>query len=283
VVCAAARSTNKATNIGVCTMRIALFAPYGTVHRESGLLYLVANYLAKNGAQVLLLRCDGAVPACQRVHNERGSVEREGGRSPFECARCMNEQRDMALWAGIQIRDISSLIVPEDVRKTAEWIYAVKSDALDRVEFRGVNLWSACTQAITARWGTVDARALTAAQVDDLRALFISYVRVAVASERLIDEWKPDQTVLTSIQDPMAHAYLLQASLASLDTSVCSYVAEENSIVFESLKTKERYATSLVLEGIASMRSDPRTWGPEVTAVVHEVLTYLGCAPDRVQ
>jgi hypothetical protein len=30
------------------------------------------------------------------------------------------------------------------------------------------------------------------------------------------------------------------------------------------------------------MRSDFRTWAPEVTAMVHEMLSFLGYAPDRL-
>ena len=257
-------------------MRFALFAPYGSLHKEVGLAYLVANYLAKNGAEVVQLRCDGAIPACAR--------DRKGGvaRSPFQCARCSNEQRELASWAGAQTRDVSSFLAPEDVRKTIEWIYGVPKSSLERLEFRGTNLWNASLNELKIRWESIEPQSLTEAQEADVRALYISYVRIAVASERFIEQWKPDLTVLTSIQEPMAHAYLLQASLANLDVSVCSYVADEASIVFESLKSKDRYSTNLVLDEVNKMRSDPRTWGPEVTAVVHEILTYLGCAPDRV-
>lgn len=246
------------------------------VHREVGMMYLLANYLAKNGAEVVQLRCDGALPACGR--DRRGA----GVRSPFQCARCLNEQRALSAWAGVQCRDVSSFLVPEDVKKTIEWIEGVPGSALERVEFRGVNLWSVCFNELRMRWEELDVEALTHAQQSDMRNLYVAYVRVAVASERLIEQWKPDLTVISSIQEPMAHAYLLQAKLAGIDAAVCSYIAEEEVVVFESLVKKERYATSLVLEGITGMRSDPRTWGPEVTAVVHEVLTYLGCPPDRV-
>lgn len=257
-------------------MKLALFSPYGLVHRESGLLYLVANYLAKSGAEVVQLRCDGALPACGR--------DRKGARvrTPFQCARCMNEQRSLSAWAGAQCRDISSFIVPEDVRKTVEWIQGVAVSALERVEFRGVNLWSVCFDELRMRWDEIDSSALTEAQQVDLRELYVAYVRAAVASERFIEQWKPDLTVLSSIQDPMAHAYLLQAKLANIDAAVCSYVQDEEVVVFESLARKDRYATALVLDGITGMRTDPRTWGPEITAMVHEVLTYLGCPPDRV-
>jgi hypothetical protein len=196
--------------------------------------------------------------------------------------RCLNEQRSLSAWAGAQSRDISTFLVPEDIKKTLEWIAAVPANALERVEFRGVNLWSVCVNELRLRWDEVDISNLSDAQEGDLRNLYVAYVRVAVASERLIGQWKPDLTVLSSIHDPIAHAYLLQAKLAGIDAAVCSYQAEEELVVFESLASKESYATPLALEGITGMRSDPRTWGPEVTAVVHEVLTYLGYPPDRL-
>lgn len=40
-------------------MKLAIFSPYGSFHRESGLMYLVANYLDKQGGDVAQLRCDG--------------------------------------------------------------------------------------------------------------------------------------------------------------------------------------------------------------------------------
>ena len=260
----------------MCSMKLAIFSPYGSIHREGGLVYLVANYLAKNGADVVQLRCDGALPACGR--DRRGDV----ARTPFQCARCMNEQVALAQWSGAHTRDVSTFLVPDDILKTAEWIQGVPTDALSRVEFRGVNLLEACASEFRMRWEEFNLQALTEAQQFDVRALFVAYVRVAVASERFIEQAKPTITILTSIHDPMAHAYLLQAKLAKLEASVVSFDPEEEAVVVESLASKERYMTKLVLEGITSMRSDPRTWGPEVTAVVHEVLTYLGYAPDRV-
>jgi hypothetical protein len=257
-------------------MRLAVFSPYGALHREGGLLYACANYLAKNGAEVCQLRCDGAISACGR--DRRGGVVR----SPFQCARCMNEQRALVSWAGGHSRDISGLLAIEDGLKTTEWIQGVPADALERVEFRGVNLWNACAEELRVRWDGVDLEADAAQRVADVRELFASYVRVALASERFIEQWKPDFTMISSVHDPMAHAYLLQAKLAKVEAAVWSFDPENECVVVEALSNPTRYETKLVLEGIASMRNDPRTWGPELTAVLHEVLTYLGYAPDRV-
>jgi hypothetical protein len=182
----------------------------------------------------------------------------------------------------MRMRDISADTTPEDVTTTAAWLQSVPSDSILRVEFRGVNLWSVCRSEFGMRWDDVDAALLTEAQEADLRRLFASYIRVAVASERFFSASKPNLSLMTSLRDPLAHAFLAQARAAKVDTAVFSYDPEDEVVVVESIATQERYVTKLVLEGITSMRTDPRTWAPEVTAVVHELLTFLGYAPDRV-
>jgi hypothetical protein len=267
-------------------MKLALFSPYGRLHKEGGLLYLVANYLARSGADVGVMRCDGAVSACGR--DRSGSVVR----TPFQCARCANEQHALALWAGARVRDISADTAAEDVVKTAQWLRSVPTPDLSRVEFRGVNLWSVCRAEFGSRWEDVDISRLSAPQEYDLRSLFSSYVRVCVASERFLGLFKPTLCFATSLNDPLTYGFLAQAKLAGLETVVFSYEPDEEVVAVQSLNGESsdgqspdgqrRYTTSLVLEGVASMRPDPRTWGPEVTSVVHEVLTFLGYGPDRV-
>jgi len=258
-------------------MKVAVYSPYGALHKESGLIFLVANYLASNGADVAQFRCDGAVPACGRDRGA-GAV-----RTPFQCARCLNEQAALGTWAGLSVKNLSREVVSEDVKTAAEWIQQVSSDALERVEFRGVNLWKACRSELVMRWEQLDPSALSEAQQADIRALFISYVRTAVASERFLNRFNPDLVLVSSVHDLLVHAFVLQAKQANRDIAVGWYNPESETVGLESLETLESYSTSLIVEGLATMRSDPRTWGPEITAVVHEVLTFLGCAPDRVE
>jgi hypothetical protein len=180
------------------------------------------------------------------------------------------------------MRDLSADTSPDDVTKTATWLQGVPKESLLRVEFRGINLWSVCRSEFGMRWDDVDAGSLSDAQERDLRGIFASYVRVAVASERFFSAFKPTLSLVTSLHDPLAHAFVSQSRAAQIDTAVFSYDPEDEVVVVESLATQERYVTKLVLEGVTSMRADPRTWAPEVTSVVHELLTFLGYAPDRV-
>ncbi len=274
---AAPRSALKASDLGVCIMKVALFAPYGSLQKEGALLFLVANYLAKHGVDVAQLRCDGALPACGRDQGS-GTV-----RSPFQCAGCLNEQGALAAWAGISVCNISREISADDIKTAARWIQGVAPEALDRVEFRGVNLWSACRSELSMRWSDLSCSNLSEVQEADVRRLFISYVRTAVASERFFKRFEPKLVLVSSIHDPLSRAFVSPAKQAGLDIAVGWYDAESETVGIESPQTGERYATTLILEGLASMRSDPRTWGPEITAIVHEALTFLGYAPDRVE
>jgi len=269
------RSGLEAAVVGVRDMKVAIFSPYGTLSKESGLLFLVANYLDKSGAEVYQLRCDGALLACGR---DRGAGT---PRSPFQCARCLNEQRNLATWSGARVRDVSTEIVTADVIKTAEWIQSVSADALLRVEFRGTRLWQVCQGEFLSRWSSSDPATLTAEQEQDLRSLYVSYVRIATASERFIGAVKPTIAFMSSPQDPTTHAFYAQAQRAGVEPVLFGYDPEDESVVIEYPPSGQRYVSKLLLEGIASMRGDPRTWSPEITATIHEILTMMGHAPDR--
>lgn len=257
-------------------MKLALFSPYGTMHREGGLMYLVANYLAKQGADVAQLRCDGALPRCGR------DKKHPGGRTPFSCLECMGEQRALAVWAGVRSREMSSFITPEDLSTSAAWISSVSGGDLSRIEFRGIRLWDVCEDEFRSRWSVENLESFTPAQEQDLRNMYVSYVHGTVSTERFIASWKPTLSFLTSASDPLAHAYLSQVRRTQSEAAIFSYDAPSESIVVEALSSGERYSTTLVLSNVSEMRSDHRTWAPELSAIVHELLSFLGYSADTV-
>jgi hypothetical protein len=261
---------------GECIMKVSVFSPYGATTKESGVVSLLANYIAKRGAEVAQFQCDGGLPACGR--------DKLGGmvRTPFQCAQCIGEQNNLAVWSGVAHRLLSNHIVADDVKTAFEWILSVSGDQLRRLEFRGVNLWEACETEMTARWQSIDMSSLSEPQERDLRALFHAYIRTAVATERFYDGWKPQLALVTALGDPVVHAHTTQLQRLGVDVAVCRYEEDGDVVVVDSPFEATQYSTPLILEGITSMRADPRSWGPEVTAMAHELLSFLGCAPDKV-
>ena len=257
-------------------MKLAIFTPFGFLHRESGLLYLVANYLRKNGAEVQQLRCDGALSVCGRDKRVAG------GRSAFSCARCTGEQRRLADWAELRASELSSFATSEDKLQSAKWMASVNATDLERAEFRGVRLFEVCSGEFVQQTGCTSASNLSAADEQTLRSLYVAYVQSVVASERFLTQWAPTITFIAASDDSISRAYTSQVTALGIDAATFTYDATEETIFVESLRSGERYASKLILDGITSMRSDPRTWAPEVRAIVHEIMSFLGYAADRV-
>jgi hypothetical protein len=257
-------------------MKLALFSPYGLNHVESGLLYLVANYLTKAGADVVQLRCDGALPACGRDHTTGGV------RNVLSCSSCISEQRALAQWSSSKSREISSFIVADDVMQTSKWISSVNTTDLSRAEFRGLNLWSVCQEDFSQRHPNSSITALSGREEEDLRALYVSFVHGLVASERFITMMTPTISFVAGGNDPLSRAYIHQAQAAAGSIALFSYDPSEEAVVVQSTESNLKYMTKLILSGVTAMRNDPRAWAPEVSALVHEILTYLGYAPDRL-
>ena len=258
-------------------MKLAIFSPYASFYRESGLMYLVANYLDKQGGDVTQLRCDGALPACGR------DKKQQSGRTPFSCLQCMGEQKALAQWAGINSRDLSTYVVPDDALKSAQWISSISRSDLFRIEFRGVRLWDVCEAEYLARWNLEGSlNDLSKVQEQDLRLLYVSYVHTLVSSERFLASWKPNLNFVVASHDPLSQAYLSQVRRADGEAAIFAYNPADELIVVESLKTGSKYSTTLVVPEATEMRADPRTWAPELTAIVNELVSFLGYGADLV-
>jgi hypothetical protein len=194
----------------------------------------------------------------------------------------MGEQKALAQWANIKSRDLSSFIVPDDALKSAQWISSMSKTDLYRIEFRGVRLWDISENEFQARCNIESLEKISPAQERDLRALYVSYVHTVVSSERFVASWKPTLHFVVGSNDPLAQAYLSQARCADVEVAVFSCDAIGESITVESLKTGEKYTTTLIIPDATEMRADPRTWAPELTAIVNEMLSFLGHGADLV-
>lgn len=258
-------------------MKLAVIAPYGDYHRESGLIYLLANALTKRGGDVVQTRCDGALLACGRDQKHPG-----GKRTPFSCLHCISEQSALARWAEVRNRDLSTYLTPEDNAQSAQWVQTAKREELARLEFRGERVWDVCAQETSDRWALNSERDLTAEQERSVRALFLGYIHAVVSSERFIAAFKPSLSFIAGGTDPVTRAYLSQARRAEGDVALFSYREEDDSIVISNLKHNTQLTTTVVLSDITEMRSDYRTWAPELKAIVSEISSFLGYGEDLI-
>lgn len=258
-------------------MKLAVFSPYGALYKQASLAYVVTNYLSKAGAEATVLRCDGALGVCRR-----DSAGNQRGRSLSSCLVCAGEQAAHAAWASVRTVNLSSYVAAEDVLQGNMWIEDVPADDLCRLEFKGEPLWEACEGDVQQRFPDVHGGQLNDAESSYVRRLYTAYIQTAVATERFLSALQPTLTLVVASGDALSRAYLSQAQRFEGDVAVFSYDSHDDAIAVESLRGGSRYTTKVLLEGVTSMRTDPRTWGPEVTSMVHDVLTVLGYGPAAV-
>jgi hypothetical protein len=197
----------------------------------------------------------------------------------------MAEQSAISRWCGTLASDLSTELGPDDMVTTSRWAASVTLESFKRVEFRGVNVWEACCATIVGRCSDFELDALNYDQECAIRSIFESYVLMAVASERFIKRFKPDLVFAISSGDLLTEAYLSEARGFGIEVVRFGFLNELGESFVERTaagdKQLQRYTTGLIVDEPLSLRSDPRGWGAEITAVVHEVLSFLDCAPDR--
>ena len=194
----------------------------------------------------------------------------------------MSEQKATADWATLRAKTLSSFLVPDDIVQSKKWIASVKRQDLLQSEFRGIPLWEICRDDINARFGECDGVSTSPLQDQAIRDLMLSAVHTLVSVDRFITTVAPSLHLIAGGNDTLSAAYKTVVQKGRFEAAVFSYDAQEEVIAVESLLTGTRYNTKLILDNITSMRTDPKTWAPEVTAIMHEMLTFLGFAPDKI-
>lgn len=258
-------------------MKTAFFVPHGAIQREVGLAYLLANYMTKIGADVVQVRCDGASTVCGRD----AAIGWRRGIST--CLKCEEEQRRLGEWAGLKSKSIGGFLRPDEILQSAQWIGGLATEELLRAEFRGANLFSMVEGTFKARFGRALPNFSEEIEEQFSRELLVSAVRSAAAVDAFLVSFAPELVVVSGMGDLLEKACLSRLESRKLPVAILRFDPAENVIVISSSQREEAYVTRLLFEGVTRMRTDPRTWPPEISALVHEIMTFLQYSPDRVE
>jgi hypothetical protein len=263
-------------------MKLLVFAPYGILYRQSSIMYLVANYLSKIGAETTVLQCDGAMRVCRRDF-----AGGQSGRTLTSCVACAGEQAALAGWASVKTTQLSKFIIADDVVQGSTWIAEVPASDLCRLEFKGESLWSACSGDIEKRFPQIAPEGLRHDEERYVRDLYATYIQAAVASERVLASVQPSITCVASAGDSLSRAFISQAQRTEGDVAIFSFDrgdegSNNGAVAVESLRGGSRYTTTVAINDVTTMRMDPRSWGPEIMALVHDITTVLGYGPTAV-
>lgn len=251
-------------------MKIALFAPYGVLSQESGLIYLLGNYVRRTFPDVVQLRCNGVFSVCDR------DAERGWRRSMSSCFGCIAEQREFARWSGVGAVELSRCLTRADIEETKRWIMALPAEQLAGASFDGADIFALCLGSWQNRYDVSRPDMHNAQHEQTLRRFMLSAARAYRAAGRFFRESAPDMTFIAGGSDFMSRAFAAQARSAGRDAAVCAWDVSKRAVMVGHPRGHAALPCGLLLDGLIDMRADPTSWSPDLTAILDELLTFVG-------
>lgn len=250
-------------------MKISVFVPFGSHSQESGLMYLLANYLKVTYPEVVQLRCNGMFSVCDR------DVDESWSRGIRSCFACIADQRALSDWSSLPVQDFSAFLMPDDVRSTKSWIDTVAAENLMQAEYRGLPLFSLCKDSFANRFGAAPFEARNKSHEQFARKMLLSAARTCHAAEQFQNRFAPDLTIVSSGRDFISQSFVTVSRALKRDVSVFRWDVGSRSIHISHPRIDKHIACELVPEGILGMRSDYKTWPAEVLSIVQGILGFL--------
>lgn len=253
-------------------MSILIVSPSGKRDPEVGLLYLVGRFLIGQGHHVAQLRCNGASASCDRD----GDVNwRRGIQS---CLGCMQEQRELAQWSGIGARGLSEGLSPEVMLESSRWIASMDTAELWSASYKGIAVATLVEDTFLARFGVNTPDSNNKLHDRFVRGLVGSAVRMYESSLQLLGQMRPEMVLLP------AHAGLIVKAVAkaahALQVPVFSWQANlaKRCTVVHAEHSGNHHECPLLIEDVLALRTDLKTWSPDLLAILRGTEEFLGIA-----
>jgi hypothetical protein len=230
-------------------MKILIYAPYGRFSNESGLVYLFSRFVREKASVVALID-NGVFSVSDR------DEEVSWRRKVCTCAEWTWEQVQMAQWAGVETRELSTIITPNFLNESQEGLVEEAKGTFSR------------------RYGTFDPHHRGHQQF--AKRLNSSVLRLKAGLDRYLSISKPDLVICTGGQDFQSRTALGVCSSLRIPSSLFSFSFEHRGIrVFNSSKN-EFLSCALVVPDVREFRADIDTWSPEVKEILSEIARFLG-------
>ena len=199
-------------------MRIVVHSPFGSMSEETGVIYLLARYLRRVFPDIAQLRCSGAFSLCDR------DAESSWRRTFHTCFRCMQDQRELAAWADINVRDLSSYTAPAELLDTRRWISFLPVEALSDAAYNGVMAFPFIRGSLKNRLGVDDPQAPNRRHEQMVRRMLLASVRTWLAMRRFNEQHRPDLMIVAGGDDFISHSVFAQCRSQCVPTALVRWV-----------------------------------------------------------
>lgn len=257
-------------------MKIVVHTPYAGLSRESGLIYLTANYLNGYFSDIVQLRCNGVFSLCDR--DEESNWRRDAS----SCAACIKNQSQMAEWSSLAYKDLSRFLSAEEIRETRRLMHATPDDGLRHLNFKGLNIYELCRGSFFNRLGTEQPDMMNKKHAQLMRRIMISALRMCMATRRFNNHFMPDLTIVAGGRDYITKALAGQSAQQKRDVAVFGIDINTRSIRIRHPREDKYLSSQLILPDIMSMRADSKTWPAEIVSAVEEILAFLDIPATQI-
>lgn len=258
-------------------MKAVILSPFGSVCEEAGLVYLVANYLKTVHPDVTSLRCNGLFSLCDR--------DSEAGwkRTITSCLECSRDQRSFADWARIGIQDLSPYLTPAEARATYEEILRLRDEDLLKLEFQDKRLFDLYKGTFKNKFGIETPDLNHKGHVQALQRLSLATMRLCLAIRRFNVKEMPSYLFVTGGTDFITNTAMWQSGLQDRSVVLFQWSLEQRCVNIIHPNKQTALSCELVLSGLAQMRSDSKTWSPEILEIIRGILQFLDIPERPVQ
>ncbi len=258
-------------------MSIVILSPYGLASEETGLLSILSAYLQQGPYQVSQLFCNGLFSLCDR-DGDHGW--RRGLRTCFGCIR---EQKSVADWSGVACEELSGFLSPEDIQESKSWALTLRDKNLESAEFKGVGVFDLCRGSFQYRYGSEVPDVNNVRQIETLRRLMVSSVRMLLASQAYLKQRRPASAFIAGGNDFITASFGSAASTAGCEVVPFRWDLTGRSVRISHPKSEKEYECPLVFEDVTSLRRDARTWPRELLRVLDEILLFLEVTKSQIE
>jgi len=257
-------------------MKISIFTPFGTLSHESGLIYLLANYLRSAGVEVVQLRCNGIFSCCDR------DAEFQWQRPFHGCFQCIADQSSVARWSEVGSVELSRFIIAEEIEETKRLLQTTPAAGLMTLEVRGIRLWDVVSGSFRNRFGLSALDSNNRQHEQFLLRFMLGAARMLLAARRFNNVFSPDLQLVAGGTDFLSAALLRQAQEQRCKLALFQWDLNDRQVRIMHPREKKELACELYLEGIARMRSDVKTWPPELITILEDILNFLEIPAEQI-
>jgi hypothetical protein len=264
-------------------MTVGILTPFAGRHEESGLLYLVANYLrhtssaAGQAIDLIQLRCNGLFSVCDR------DADRDWKRGMHSCLSCAQDQGEHAAWSSVLTVEASPLLPAEVAESTKRFSALLPSAELLGVVYEGHPLFEIWRGSFEARFGSIKPDLSNKQHEKFVRRLVLSTTRMLEVAKRFNNKFQPVLSCVVGCNDYITRAFVAQSALQGRTVATFRWELQERLIKIDRSDTKETVQSELVLEGVTDMRQDVGSWSQPVLEVAENIARFLGVqVPQQV-